>query len=238
MIGLIKKFPWFWTQHELIVKNREFFKNFDRTRPLQEYNFVVFDMELTGMKRKKDEIISIGAVKIKNLQIDLGETFHYYIRPQKLDPTEATLVHRITPEQLRKAPPLFEVMQKFVSFVGTDLLVGHYVGLDVGFLNRATEKLLNGTLVNPVIDTMRIAKGYKRVLLGFYHDRGGTPHKYNLKDLSSEFNLPIFEAHDALEDAMQTAYLFLFLIKKFKKGGLVSLRDLHHAGRSGAWRNY
>jgi DNA polymerase-3 subunit epsilon len=237
MIGLIKKFPWFWTQHELIVKNREFFKNFDRTRPLQEYNFVVFDMELTGMKRKKDEIISIGAVKIKNLQIDLGETFHYYVRPQKLDPTEATLVHRITPEQLRKAPPLFEVMQKFVSFVGTDLLVGHYVGLDVGFLNRATEKLLNGTLVNPVIDTMRIAKGYKRVLLGFYHDRGDTSHKYNLKDLSSEFNLPIFEAHDALEDAMQTAYLFLFLIKKFKKGGLVSLRDLHHAGRSGAWRS-
>ncbi len=237
MIGLIKQFPWFGTQHELIVKNREFFKNFDRNRPLQEYNFVVFDMELTGMKRKKDEIISIGAVKIKNLQIDLGETFHYYIRPQKLDPTEATLVHRITPEQLRKAPPLFEVIQKFVSFVGTDLLVGHYVGLDVGFLNRATEKLLNGTLVNPVIDTMRIAKGYKRVLLGFYHDRGDTSHKYNLKDLSSEFNLPIFEAHDALEDAMQTAYLFLFLIKKFKKGGLVSLRDLHHAGRSGAWRS-
>ena len=237
MIGLIKISPWFCTQHELIVKNREFFKNFDRTRPLQEYNFVVFDMELTGMKRKKDEIISIGAVKIKNLQIDLGETFHYYIRPQKLDPTEATLVHRITPEQLRKAPPLFEVIQKFVSFVGTDLLVGHYVGLDVGFLNRATEKLLNGTLVNPVIDTMRIAKGYKRVLLGFYHDREDTSHQYSLKNLSSEFNLPVFEAHDALEDAMQTAYLFLFLIKKFKKGGLVSLRDLHQAARSGAWRS-
>jgi len=237
MIGLIKKISWFWTQHELIVKNREFFKNFDQTRPLQEYNFVVFDMELTGMNRKKDEIISIGGVKIKNLQIDLGDTFHYYIRPQKLDSTEATLVHRITPEQLRKAPPLFEVIPKFVSFVGTGLLVGHYVGLDVSFLNRATEKVLNGTLANPGIDTMRMAKGYKLALLGFYHDRGETTHKYRLKDLSREFNLPVFEAHDALEDALQTAYLFLFLIKKFKKGGLVSLRDLYHAGRSGGWRS-
>jgi DNA polymerase-3 subunit epsilon len=234
MINLFKKPP-FWTQHELITNNRAFFKNFDQTRPLQNYNFVVFDMELTGMNQKKDEIISIGGIKVKNLQIDLGETFHYYIRPQKLDHTEATLIHRITPEQLRNAPPLSEIIPKFVSFAGMDLLVGHYVGLDMSFLNRATRKVLNGTLVNPGIDTMRMAKGYKRAMLGFYHDRGETSHKLSLQDLSHEFNLPVFDRHDALEDAMQTAYLFLFLIKKFKKGGLVSLRDLYHAGRSGGW---
>ncbi len=232
MIGIIKKFPWFWTQHELIIKNRDFFKNFDQTRPLQEYNFVVLDMELTGMKRNKNEIISIGAVKIKNLQIDLGKTFHYYIRPQKLDPTEATLVHRITPEQLRKAPPLFEVIPKFVSFVGLDLLVGHHLELDMSFLHEATRVVLNGTLSNPGIDTMKMAKEYKKVMHGYYHDMGETSPRYNLKDLSHDFNLPAFKVHDALEDALQTAYLFLFLIKKIKKGGLFSLRDLYRAGRS------
>ncbi len=235
MIGRFKYSRWFETQHELITKNREFFKDFDQTRPLQQYNFVVFDMEMTGMNRKKDEIISIGGIKIRNLQIDLGHTFHYYIRPQKINHTEATLVHRITPEQLREAPPLTEVIPKFISFIGTDLLVGHYVGLDMSFLHRATESVLNGTLANPGIDTMRMAKGYKRVMLGYYHDRGETAHKLSLRDLSREFNLPVFEAHDALEDAMQTAYLFLFFIKKFKKGGLVSLRDLYHVGRSGRW---
>lgn len=235
MIGLIKKQSWFWNRHKLIADNKAFFKNFDQTRQLHEYDFVVFDMELTGMNKKKDEIVSIGAVKIKDLQIDLGETFHYYIRPQKLEHTEATLVHRITPEQLREAPPLSDVIPKFVSFVGMDLLVGHYLGLDMSFLNRATEKVLNGTLANPGIDTMRMAKGYKRLMLGFYHDRGATSHKLSLKDLSREFNLPVFEAHDALEDAIQTAYLFLFLLKKFKKGGFVSLRDLYYAGRSGGW---
>ena len=93
---------WFRPPDELMVRNREFFKEFDQTRPLTEYSFVVFDTELTGLDRKKDEIISIGAVKIKNLQIDLGETFHQYIQPKKLDHTEATLVHRITPEQLKE----------------------------------------------------------------------------------------------------------------------------------------
>lgn len=231
----MKKPHWLSPRHELIEKNRSFFRNFDQSRPLQEYNFVVFDLELTGMNRKKDEIISIGAVKIRDLQIDLGQTFHSYIRPNKLDHTEATLVHRITPEQLKNAPPLSEVIPKFVAFAGKDLLVGHYVSLDMSFLHRATETVLNGSLINPGIDTMRMAKGYKRVRLGYYHDRGETSHKYSLSDLSSEFNLPVFNPHDAFEDAMQTAYLFLFLIKKFKKGGLVSLRDLYHAGRSGGW---
>jgi len=232
MIGRLFKKSRFWNQHDLIVKNRDFFKNFDQTRPLQEYNFVVFDTELTGMNRKYNEIISIGAVKIQDLQIDLGQTFHCYIRPQKLDRTEATLVHRITPEQLWEAPSLAEVIPEFVSFVGLDLLVGHHLELDMSFLHDATREVLNGTLSNPGIDTMKMAKEYKKVMHGYYHDMGETSPRYNLKDLSHDFNLPAFKVHDALEDALQTAYLFLFLIKKIKKGGLFSLRDLYRAGRS------
>jgi len=232
MINRLFKKSWFRSQHELIVKNRDFFENFDQTRPLQEYNFVVLDTELTGMNRKHDEIISIGAVKIRDLQIDLGQTFHSYVRPHKLNHTEATLVHRITPEQLWEAPSLSEVIPKFVSFVGLDLLVGHHLELDMSFLHGATRMVLNGTLSNPGIDTMKMAKEYKKVMKGYYHDIGETSPRYNLEDLSHDFNLPVFKAHDALEDALQTAYLFLFLIKKIKKGGLFSLRDLYRAGRS------
>ena len=227
---------WFRPPDELMVRNREFFKEFDQTRPLTEYSFVVFDTELTGLDRKKDEIISIGAVKIKNLQIDLGETFHHYIQPKKLDHTEATLVHRITPEQLKEAPTIEEVLPKFVSFIGNDLVVGHYIGLDMGFLHRATDKMYNGTLNNPCIDTIRMAQGYKRVMFGYYHEGSVSSNRFSLKDLSNEFNLPFFEAHDALEDAMQTAYLFLYLVKKFRKGGLVTLRELYQAGRDSSWR--
>ena len=227
---------WFKTPDGLIVENRDFFKDFDQTRPLADYSFVVMDTELTGLDRKKDEIISIGGVRIKNLQIDLGETFHHYIQPTKLDHTEATLVHRITPEQLKEAPSLEEVLPEFISFLGTDLIVGHYVGLDMSFLHRATEKMYNGTLVNPCIDTIRMAQGYKRVMFGYYHESSSSTNKLSLQDLSNEFNLPFFEAHDALEDAMQTAYLFLYLVKKFRKGGLVTLRELYQAGRDNHWR--
>jgi len=236
MRGLLKKLPWFRQPDEFIISNRDYFRDFDQTRPLSEYTFVVFDTELTGLNRKKDEIISIGAVKIKNLQIDLGETFHYYIQPQKLDHTEATLVHRITPEQLKQAPSLDDVLPEFLSFIGNDLIVGHYIGLDMSFLHRETQRRYNGALVNPCIDTIRMAQGYKRVMFGYYHEEGTSYGRLSLQDLSSEFNLPFFEAHDALEDAVQTAYLFLFLVKKFRKGGLETLRELYQAGKERDWR--
>lgn len=236
MIDLLNKLPWFRTPDEFIIRNREFFKNFDQTRPLSDYTFIVFDTELTGLNRKKDEIISIGAVKIKNLQIDLGETFHHYIQPQKLDHTEATLVHRITPEQLKDAPTLNDVLPEFLSFIGNDLIVGHYIGLDMSFIHRETHRRYNGTLANPCIDTIRMAQGYKRVMFGYYHEEGSSSSRLSLHDLSSEFNLPFFEAHDALEDAVQTAYLFLFLVKKFRKGGLETLRELYQAGKERDWR--
>lgn len=236
MIGLLRKIGLLSQPDELITGNRAFFKNFDKSRPLSDYNFVVFDTELTGLNRKKDEMISMGGVRIRNLQIDLGDTFHSYIRPVNLDHNKATLVHKITPEQLKIAPPLEEVLPRFLSFVGNDLLVGHFVGLDMGFVNRATRKLYRSTLANSCLDTLRMSQIYKRLILGRYHENSTSSNNaYNLQSLSLEFNLPFFDAHDALEDSLQTAYLFLFLAKKMKKEGLISLSDLYSAGRGINW---
>jgi DNA polymerase III subunit epsilon len=236
MWNLLKPETWFATTHPLIMQNKEAFASFDQSRPLNEYTFVVFDTELTGFDRKQDDIISIGAILIKDLQIDLGTTFHTYVRPRSIAHTQATMVHRITPQQLDKAPPLAEVLPAFVEFIGNSLLVGHYVGLDMSFLNAASRKILDGTLSNPGIDTMRMAQGYQRVLLGHFHEENAGTVSYNLEDLAKKYHLPLFKPHDALEDAIQTAYLFLYFLKKFRKGGLLTLKDIYQAGRVGSLR--
>jgi DNA polymerase-3 subunit epsilon len=236
MISLLKHMVWHRRPHELIEQNRNSFRGFDKSLPLSDYSFVVYDTELTGLDRKQDEIVSIGAVRIKDLKIELGDTFHYYVQPENLDHTTATLVHRITPEQLKQAPPLEEVLPRFLSFITDDLLVGHFVGIDMAFLNRATKKVFHGTVANPYIDTLRMAQIYKRLILGRVHENSTSAYsQYNLQSLTSEFNLPFFDAHDALEDALQTAYLFLFLAKKLRSEGVVSLSDLYAAGRGINW---
>lgn len=236
MIDLFKPGSWFAKPDPLLLANKKFFTGFDQGQALAEYTFVVCDTELTGLNKKNDELISIGAVMIRNLQIDLSTMFHHFIRPKNLDPTQATLVHRITPEQLETAEPIEDVLPRFVEYIHGSLLVGHHLPLDMHFLNKATTELMGGTLSNPGVDTMRMAQGYKRVLLGHYHEHNPREISYTLDDLGREYNLPQFKPHDALEDALQTAYLFLYLIKKFRKGGLVTLKDIFQSGRVGSFR--
>lgn len=214
----------------LLLKNREYFAAFDQTKPLTDYRFVVVDTELTGLGRR-DEIISIGAVLITNLQIELGATFHQYVRPRNLNHNQATFIHQITPEQLREAPPIEAVLPKFVEFCGDSLLVGHFLEIDMGYLNRAARKVLGGPLANPAVDTLRLAKAYKEADLNCDYGYCDQSFSCNLDDLSAEFNLPRFKPHDALEDALQCAYLFLFLVRKLGGGQVKTLQQLHQVGR-------
>lgn len=226
---------WLRKKDPKIRENRKYFSKFDHGLSLKEYSFVVFDTELTGLDRRCDEIISIGAVRIKNLQIELGDIFYEHIKPRDTRHTQATLIHQITPEQLENAPVLEEVVPRFIDYLGHSLIVGHCIGIDMDFLDKACKKLYGGTLSNPTIDTMRLSRGYQRKLYGRYHDHGSIKGSYNLHDLSNKFQLPVFDQHNAIEDAMQTAYLFIYLVKKFRSGGLETLKDLYQASKTGTW---
>jgi DNA polymerase-3 subunit epsilon len=221
-------------KHPLIVQNEEYFAAFNQAVTLAECSFVVFDTELTGLNKRKDEIIAIGAVRINNLRIILKDTFYSFVKPKNLEPSQSTLVHRITPEQLRQAPELHEVLPRFVEFVNRSLLVGHFIGIDMAFLNRAVQSVMGGSLSNPCIDTMRMARGYKEARLVHSYGNYEQTESYRLEDLSKEFNLPRFKPHDAFEDALQAAYLFLYLLQKLQRGGVKTLKQMYRAGRS-AW---
>ena len=76
---------------------------------------------------------------------------------------------------------------------------------------------------------MKIAQYYEDHRRRRYYEDATPKLSFGLNDLSKKYGLPLFEKHDALEDAMQTAYLFLFLMKKFKSLGISTLRDLLRA---------
>ncbi len=221
--------------HPFIRENREFFKFFDQSYPISHYEFVVIDTELTGLNPRRDEIVSIGAVKIKEMRIKLGETFHTYVKPKGELPKDSTLIHRITPQALESAPKIEEIFEELTIFLNKCLIVGHYIGLDMGFINRAAKEILGGKLHNPCIDTLRLAQVYQEKLWENYYDQFNYSISYSLNDLARHHNLPEFPAHDALQDAIQAAYLFLFLVKKLRRGGLTTLKELYMAGRSWRW---
>ncbi len=220
------------TPHPLIKQNNCYFKDFSAERPLRDYEFVAFDTELTGFSKKKNEIVAIGAVRISNLQISCSETFYALVKPENNSHTPSTLVHRLTPQELMKAEKLAVVLPRFIEFCGEAFWVGHYVRLDFEFINRAAMRLFGGVLKTPYLDTMRLAMAFNEYKHGHYYDHYNVRSSYNLAALTKEFNLPEFTEHNAMNDSLQTAYLFLFLAKKMRQYGVRSMADFLKAGRN------
>ncbi len=223
--------PW----HPALRASRERFRRFDQGLSLEEYEFTVVDTELTGMDHRKDEIVSIGAVRIRGMAIAPGENFYAVVRPSCL-PKACTLIHRITPSEVEAAPDLADVLPEFADYLGQSLVVGHHIGMDMAFINRASRGILGGPMVNPCLDTLRLAQVHEEERRMDHDDRFNPRLSYTLADLSGQYGLPRFPAHNALSDAMQTACLFLFLARKLRKGCLRTLKELHALSRDWRWR--
>ena len=225
------------TPHPLLVENRERFRTFDTGVALKDCVFTVVDTELTGLDPRHEEIVSIGAVRVRGLCIVPGESFSVLVRPRKDLPKQSTLIHRITPQQVQGRPRLRHVLPEFLEFVGSSLVVGHHIGLDMAFLNRALGDVYGLKMENPCLDTLRMAQIYRAEHWENYYDRYALNVSYALSDLAGEWGLPRFPAHNALADALQTAYLFLYLIKKIQGGRLETMHDLYRAGRNWRWHS-
>jgi len=219
----------------LLEENNRLCRTLDQTRPLEDYVYTVLDTELTGLSARREEIVSIGAVRVRGLAIVPGESFSVLVRPSIPLPKISTLIHRITPEAIAGAPPLTEVLPELIEFCKGTLIVGHHVGLDMSFLNRACKKNHGQPLANPCLDTMRMAMLWREKRTPSHYEQFNLSISYVLTDLAHEFDLPRFTAHEALGDALQTAYLFIYLAKKIAGNRPLTLRELFRAGQSWRW---
>ncbi|MFW5488730.1 MAG: 3'-5' exonuclease [Desulfovibrio sp.] len=221
-LGLLKKNP---QEHPLLQENDTACALLRRDTPLADVPFVVLDTELTGLDPAGDEIVSIGAVHIDSLRIQAGKTFYSVVQPREGLKKLSTLVHRITPDEVRNMPRLRSVLPDLVTFCTGRIIVGHNIGLDMDFLNRALGDVMQGRLNNPRQDTMHLAQVHQAAQ-GGYFQQFDQRTAFDLAHLGRIYNLPPYPAHNALSDAMQTACLFLVLLRKLRDGRLSTWGEL------------
>lgn len=167
-------------------------------RRLDQYteNYVVFDLETTGLSPSEDDIIEISAIKVKK-QIPVAE-FSTLVNPGTHIPAGATRINGITDEMVREAPGLKEVLTDFLVFAEGEILVGHNIqSFDLPFLYHAAEKLLSREIPNDYIDTLYMAKAVLPQL-----------GRYRLTDLANYFQISIQGAHRALNDCTMNQKCF------------------------------
>ena len=182
--------------------------------PLEAATFVVFDLETTGLSARTAEICEIGAVRIRGLEP--AGTFETLVRPGAPLPTAVAALTGIRDAELRCAPPLGAAVRRFLAFAGDCVLVAHNARFDVGFLDRAVERLDGRRSAAPVLDTVGLA----RTLLA------GRVRRHGLASLAARLGTSVEPCHRALPDAQATAEILVHLIGLAQERGAETVADL------------
>lgn len=166
-------------------------------------DYTVIDLETTSKYPTSAEIIELSAVRVRSGQIT--EKFTQLVKPSKPVSKVITDLTGITNEMLSDAPPINEVIQNFIDFIGDDIIIGHnIVNYDYTILYNICENLNLKILNNDMIDTIKFAKScdidfpdYKLVTLTEYFGIEHNAHRA-LNDCIANF-----EVYEKLKKAIQ-----------------------------------
>ena len=168
-------------------------------------DYVVFDLETTGISRVYDEVVEISAVKVRGGKV--VDEFSTLVNPGRHIPAGASQVNGITDQMVAQAPRFVKVLQEFLDFTEGYPLVGHNIAsFDMKFICRDAEKYYGSVPVNDYVDTLPLARKH---LPNLSH------HK--LTDLASYYGLTTDGAHRALNDCRMNQQVYECMVKEMRE---------------------
>jgi len=191
---------------------------------LSEKEYVIFDLETTGLSIEHDYIIEFGAVLMYKGNIKQQKDF--FIKPPiALDENIKSLTH-IKESDIADARTFAQCKDEILDFIKGRVLVAHNASFDFGFLNKELERINEAQLTNPVIDTLDLSKTLLKDKL-----------RYSLGNLCSAYNIPYDSkvAHRANYDADVLAQSFNFMLKDLNKNNIRTLNELANFQDSNAF---
>ncbi|MBP5426457.1 MAG: PolC-type DNA polymerase III [Clostridiales bacterium] len=186
----------------------------DKQNTTMDTEFVVFDIETTGLDSKKEQIIEIGAVKIKNGQE--VDKFSEFIKPTVPIPPFITELTGITDDMVAESLGVEEVLPKFLEFAKGCVLVAHNAPFDLGFVKEFASRL-KLSVENSVLDTLMLSRRMFPNL---------SKHKLNI--VAKHLGVSLLNHHRAVDDAMATAGILLKCLDILKKDEIETLEDINN----------
>ena len=168
--------------------------------------FVSFDCETTSLNVKEGEIISIGAVKIRGNTVLISESFYIVVKPEgKMTATNVT-IHGLRPKDVSNGVPINEALEQFLEFIGGRPLIGYYLEYDVAMINKYLKPMLGIKLPHKQIEVSKL-----------YYDQEYRKNPHNgyvdlrMASIIKNLNFPDLPRHDALNDSINVALMYLTL---------------------------
>ena len=179
--------------------------------PPPDNEWVALDCETTGLNVRTDEIIAIGAVRIVGNRIMTSERLELLVRPECSVSATSVRIHHLRERDVAQGLPIDEALKRLMHFIGSRPLVGYYLAFDIAMLNRALFPLLGQGLPQTKIEVSGLYYDYKFRQLSAYQQQENPSIDLRFASLMTDLNLPVREAHDALNDAVMAALAFIKL---------------------------
>lgn len=195
------------------------------TTKVRDATYCVVDLETTGGAPGKSKITEIGAVRVRGGEI--LERFTTLVNPGHEIPPPIMRITGIRNEMLVGQPRIDEVMDRFVEFVGDDVMVAHNAPFDLRFLNFERHRISGQYFTQPWLDTLILARRLLRHRV----------ERFDLSSLAAWANTEIQPNHRALPDAEATGELLSRLIELMVDRGITTLERAVAFGQTGGARH-
>lgn len=174
--------------------------------PDPDGELVSIDCETTSLNVKQADLLAIAAIRIQGTRILTRERLEVVVRPDRIAGAQGVLIHQLRPVDVARGLPTSQAIDRFLRFIGGRPLVGYYLEFDVAILNKYVRPRLGVALPNRRIEisTLYYEAKQKRLPPGSNID-------LRFSTIREDLNLPELAEHDAFNDAMMTAMMYLRL---------------------------
>lgn len=177
-----------------------------RDTPLADAHLLAVDVETTGLKPGRDQLLSIGWVPVTAGVIELRGAQHFVVRSETPVGQSATL-HGVTDDQVAAGTELGDVLSVFLQALRGRAMLAHFARIETEFLSHACQGEYGAPLRVPTVDTFAIERRHME-RMGTY-PRG---EDLRLGRVRQRYGLPAYRSHHALGDAIACAELYLALV--------------------------
>ena len=192
--------------------------------PVGEATFCVLDIETTGGAPGRSKITEIAAVRLRGGEVI--DRFETLVDPGRSIPAPITRITGITDAMLVGQPRVEEALERFVAFVGDDVMVAHNAPFDFRFLNYERFRIAGRYFTQPWLDTLVIARRLLRRRLD----------RFDLSTLAEWADTAVRPSHRALPDAEATAEILVLLLDLLAERGHTTLERAVGFGQGGGAR--
>lgn len=182
-------------QYRLIPVSEE--QNTKNGKSLKTFpdNYVVLDIETTGLDPKESEIIELSALRVENNRV--VSEFSTLVKPTGTISPYITNLTGISQSMTASAPDIKTAIKRFADFCADSTIMGHNVKFDIRFISNNLHLYHNLPFSNDYVDTLRLARIYLPDL----------PNK-KLGTIATYFNFDTSGMHRGLKDCVVTNLCF------------------------------